>query len=137
MICRITWVWLLIAAVAVGHTGCGGGPEYPVGTVKGTLLLKGKTVPEPLDIFFMDHQSGFAYQARVGHDGSFAVEEPVRVGEYVAYVQPAVDLNLDMSAPPQGVSMSRTVPRKYSNDAQSDLKASVEEGENTFEFDMK
>ncbi|WP_158265115.1 hypothetical protein [Blastopirellula marina] len=85
----------------------------------------------------MSQKTGAAYKAAIGADGAFAVEEPVRVGEYVAYVQPAVDLNMDMSAPPKPVSVNSSVPKKYSNDSQSDLLASVQEGKNDFQFDMK
>ncbi|MCC9606513.1 hypothetical protein LOC68_17480 [Blastopirellula sp. JC732] len=85
----------------------------------------------------MSQKTGAAYKALVKTDGSFAMDEPVRVGEYVAYVQPAVDLNLDMSAPPKPVSVNSAVPKKYANDSMSDLHASVQEGTNEFQFDMK
>lgn len=129
---------LLISCVAITTSlGCGGSQPYPVGDVSGTLTLRGKPAPGDLEIFFMSQQTGAAYKATIQADGSFEVEEPVRVGEYVAYVQPAVDLNLDMSAPPKPVSVNSAVPKKYSNDSQSDLVAKVQEGENDFKFDMK
>ncbi len=134
---RVLWTLCAVAAVALGSTGCNNGPGYPVGQVKGTLLLKGKPVNDNVELFLMNHQTGFAYKAKVGEAGAFKVEEPVRVGDYVAYVQPAVDVNLDMDGAPTPVTAVAKIPRKYTNDVGSDLKISVAEGENVVEFDMK
>lgn len=131
------WTCCLVAVVALVAIGCNQGPGYPVGKVQGTLTLKGKPVTEDLEIFLMNHQTGYAYKASVGDGGAFKVEEPVRVGDYIAYLQPAVDMNADMNGPPTPATAVSKIPKKYTNDVGSDLKVSVAEGDNEVVLDMK
>lgn len=131
------WTFCLLAVVVLVAIGCNQGPGYPVGKVQGTLTLKGKPVTEDLEIFLMNHQTGYAYKASVGDGGVFKVEEPVRVGDYIAYLQPAVDMSVDMNGPPTPATAVSKIPKKYTNDVGSDLKISVAEGENEIVLDMK
>lgn len=131
------WKLGLLALFALVAIGCNQGPGYPVGEVQGTLTLKGKPVTENVEIFLMNHQTGFAYKAAVGEGGVFKLEEPVRVGEYVAYLQPAVDMSLDMNGPPTPTGAISKIPKKYTNDVGSDLKVSVVEGQNDVTLEMK
>ena len=127
----------LVVALLITSLGCNNGPDYPVGEVSGKLTLKGNPIKGDVELFLMDHKTGFAYKALVTEDGGFEVNEPVRVGNYVAYVQPAVDLNLSMDGAPTPTTATAAVPAKYTNDARSDLLADVKEGPNHFAFDMK
>ncbi|WDI43935.1 hypothetical protein [Bremerella sp. P1] len=131
------WKLSLLAMFTLVAAGCGQGPGYPVGKVQGTLTLKGKPVTENVEVFLMNHQTGFAYKAAIGDGGAFEVEEPVRVGEYIAYLQPAVDMSLDMNGPPTPTSAISKIPKKYTNDVGSDLKVAVVEGDNEVMLDMK
>ncbi|MFN3153080.1 hypothetical protein [Bremerella sp.] len=131
------WNLALFAVFALVAAGCNQGPGYPVGEVQGTLTLKGTPVTENVEVFLMNHQTGFAYKAVVGEGGKFKIEEPVRVGEYVAYLQPAVDMSLDMNGPPTPTAAISKIPKKYTNDVGSDLKVAVAEGENDVTLEMK
>ena len=131
------WKLCLLTLFTLVVAGCNQGPGYPVGKVQGTLTLKGMPVTENVEIFLMNHQTGFAYKAAVGEGGKFEVEEPVRVGEYIAYLQPAVDMSLDMNGPPTPATAISKIPKKYTNDVGSDLKVTVAEGDNEFMLDMK
>lgn len=131
------WRLCLLVLVTLVAAGCSRGLGYPVGKVQGTLTLKGQPVTEKVEIFLMNHQTGFAYKALIGEGGVFEVEEPVRVGDYVAYIQPAVDMSLDLNGPPTPVAAISKIPKRYTNDVGSDLKMAVAEGENEFLLDMK
>ncbi|QDV49287.1 peptidase associated/transthyretin-like domain-containing protein [Gimesia fumaroli] len=118
--------------VAAFVCGCGAsGPVFKTGTLAGTAKIDDRPFDADAVLMFLDNTSGQAYTAPVETDGKFTVEEKVRVGTYTVYLAPKPQAPDDPEMQPTGVTMDTSMPDKYWNEATSDLKVTVKEGENT------
>lgn len=122
--------------------GCDRGPQ--MGTVAGTVTFGGQPVTEGT-IQFYPVKSGPLAAGRIGSDGSFVLSsetagDGARVGEYVVVIVPPSDVNRLQSELKAGQPWSATfnnIPEAVRTQQSSNLTATVEAGENNFEFDLK
>lgn len=125
-------ITLVLMCVAVISSGCGAsGPVFKTGTLSGTVKIGDKPFDADAVLMFLDNSSGQAYTTPVAADGTFTVDGKVRVGTYVVYLAPKPQAPDDPAMQPTGVTMDTSMPDKYWNEASSDLKVTVNEGENT------
>lgn len=128
----VTYVLLLMLAAK----GCDSGP--PTGRVKGKVTFKGKPVTEGL-VTFLNPKEGGAAEAYLTPDGSYAVSNPVVVGEYLVVITPlsvVVDTDPGKTPPSPVEKPAPDIPKKYRTPGTSPLKANVQAGENEFNFEM-
>lgn len=129
---------LLVALVALLPclSGCGGGGP-PAGEVSGKVTFEGKPVKEGL-VSFMS-QAGTGDEAQLNSEGAFTITKPLPVGDYKVMVTPLIVRGQDGGKGPE-VGIERPapdIPAKYRVIGTTDLKATVKEGKNQFNFDMK
>lgn len=125
--------WLLLIMIA---PGCGGGglPAPKTGRVSGTIQL-GSAPLRNATITFEDPVRGIGASAVV-EEGAYNFDTPLIVGNYLVTAQ---------SSPPppsaiassQGASSAPSIPKQYQTSTDSGLKATVVEGENKFDFQLK
>jgi hypothetical protein len=113
--------------------------EY--GAAGGQVAYRGKPVTEGT-VTFYNLTSGYTAEARLGPDGSYTVTTPeggLEVGDYVVTVNPPIVIdNSDPKTPPSQVEKpSPNIPPRYRTQGSTPLKATVQKGSNTFNFDMK
>jgi hypothetical protein len=116
--------------------GCNQGP--PTGKVRGKVTFKGKPVAEGL-VTFINPKEGGAAEAYLNKDGTYAVQNPVALGEYQVLITPLVqivDTDPGKSPPSPVEKPAPDIPRKYRMPGDSPLRATVKLGENELNFDM-
>jgi len=116
--------------------GCGS--SAPVGEVAGKVTFKRKPVSEGR-VTFQNLQTGAADEAELNSDGSYAMKSPLPVGEYKVMVSPLiVRKQVDGKGPVVGVEKAAPdIPDKYRTIGSTDLKETVKEGKNEYNFDLK
>jgi len=129
---------IAIAFALAGTTSCNSAKKAPVGEVSGKVTFEGKPVSQGV-VTFMNTTVGAGDEATLGPDGTYAVKTPLPVGEYKVFIlPPVVYQKVDIRGPEVGVQMAtKEIPQKYQTIGTSDLKATVKEGKNEFNFDMK
>jgi hypothetical protein len=114
--------------------GCGpDGP--PRGTVSGVVTYKDKPVTEG-QVVFSAPERGQGAMANLDSTGKYSIPEGIEVGEYKVMVTPPPS-NVAAGGPKPPLKVYTNLPEQYRNEATTDLKANVVEGENTFNFDLK
>ena len=132
-------IFVLSAAfLAAGLAGCSQGPT--VGQVSGTVTFRGKPVTDGT-ITFINPTTGFAAEAGLSKDGSYVVKTPeggLVVGDYIVMVNPLIYVDAsNPRTPPSPVERpASNIPEKYRNQGRTPLRAAVQKGPNTFNFDM-
>ncbi|MFN0196718.1 MAG: hypothetical protein ACKVT0_08220 [Planctomycetaceae bacterium] len=117
-------------------TGCSeSGPVKETGTVTGTVKFEGKPVLKG-EVRFTSSALGAGANAMIGEGGTYKIETPIPVGEYVVCVGIPAPAG-PQQATPASPDDYKDIPVKYQTPATSDLKAKVVVGENKFDFDMK
>ncbi|MEW4529389.1 MAG: carboxypeptidase regulatory-like domain-containing protein [Maioricimonas sp. JB045] len=116
----------LVAALALAMLGCGE-PPIPTGTVRGTVEVSGKAYGGNAEIVLLSPTTGQGATAPINEDGTFEISKPLPTGEYVAFLTPKSDPNATGAVP---VTIDTSVPDKYWNEAMSDLRVTVDAGEN-------
>ena len=129
---------LSAALLAAGSAGCSRGPA--VGEVSGKVTFARKPVTEGT-ITFINPTTGYAAEARLQTDGSYAVETPeggLLVGDYLVMVNPLLvrDRSNPRTPPSPVEKPAPNIPEKYRNQGRTPLRATVQKGPNTFNFDM-
>jgi hypothetical protein len=109
-----------------------------VGEVAGKVTFEGKPVREGR-VSFSSAKTGAAEDALLKQDGSYALKNPLPVGDYQVTVAPLI---VRQRADPKGPVVGEEkpapdIPVKYRTIGSTDLKAAVKAGKNAFEFDMK
>jgi hypothetical protein len=127
-----------VACMAMGLPGCGRG--LTVGEVSGQVTFMGKPVSEGT-ITFINPTKGYVAEASLQKDGSYVVQTPeggLVVGEYLVMVNPLryVDTSNPRTPPSPVEKPAPNIPEKYRNQGRTPLRASVQKGSNTFDFDM-
>jgi hypothetical protein len=133
---RVAVLPALVVAVFLSLVGCG--KKTPSGEVSGHVTFKGQPVSEGR-VTFESQQSGIADEALLNNDGAYAIKKPLPVGDYQVYVIPLiVREKADPKGPVVGVEKpALNIPDKYRRISTTDLKATVKEGKNEHNFDMK
>jgi hypothetical protein len=130
------------AWLAICLAGCGS-DALPVAEVSGKVTFRGQPVTEGTISFHNSDGLGYGGgEATLGPDGSYRLETAaggVTVGEYKVSVSPPMVINSsDPRTPPfKEYKQVANIPAKYHTPATTDLKATVKEGENTLDFDLK
>ena len=129
---RVSFV--LVGAFLVGLPACTSGPRtFPV---KGTVMYNGKPVPKGT-VLFTPMNGGSTATGEINEDGTYRLTtykpgDGACVGEYRVVI-------MAMEGPLQGdppVAPPPIIPDKYSSLALSDLKATVQEGDNVCDFTL-
>ena len=127
-------LWLAVLTLALCAMGCGpDGP--PRGTVSGVVTYKDKPVTEG-QVVFSAPERGQGAMANLDSTGKYSIPEGIEVGEYKVMVTPPPS-NVAAGGPKPALKVYTNLPEQYRNEATTDLKANVVEGENTFNFDLK
>jgi hypothetical protein len=121
----------LVVFGAVLLSGCGGNKDLAV--VRGTVTLDGQPLPNAYVVFAPTTKGTTSY-GKTGADGKYEMlftdkQKGAWVGENVVRISTG-DLGTGGKAGPR-----ERVPVVYNQ--QSTLKATVQPGENTFDFDLK
>ena len=141
---RLVKCFSLLACFAIAIAGCSGPAKPAVGSAKGKVTLGGAPFGEGR-IVFKDLTTSIEAVAELKPDGTFEVITPeggLRVGKCDVSIQPPPPAEVDpieaaknegAAAPPD----ASKIPQIYRAFATSGFKATVVEGKNTFDFDMK
>ncbi|HXG12836.1 MAG TPA: hypothetical protein VNK04_23970 [Gemmataceae bacterium] len=127
-----------LVAVLAAAAGCGSGK--PMGQVEGRVTFKGQPVTEGMISF--SNAAGEGAEAPLGPEGKYLIRTPqggLPVGDYVVTVTPGTYVdNSDPKTPP-AVEEKRApnIPPRYRRLGSTPLKATVQEGKNVFDFDLK
>jgi hypothetical protein len=117
-------------------TGCGSGPA--AGEVSGKVTFHGKAVAEGR-VTFTNPQTGISDEALLDKDGTYVIKTALPLGEYKVTVSPLIVRQQDDGKGPV-VGMEKPapdIPQKYRTIGSTTLKATVKEGKNELNFDMK
>jgi len=141
MICftSVRWTCVVLTLLSMAIVGCGGRVDDTTrfgktGKVSGTLKYVGNPVKDAR-VQFSSSENGVSVIGIV-KDSAFAIADPVPVGTYKVVV-----LTPQEPPPTDGAAYQPKdypeIPLKYRDEFNSDLTATVKEGENKFEFEMK
>jgi hypothetical protein len=116
---------------------CGCGTGKPMGEVSGKVTFEGKPVAEGM-VSFMNPTAGTGGEGQL-KDGRYSLTAPLPPGEYKVMVIPLIVRQQEGGKGPKvGVEQpAPDIPEKYRAIGTTDLKATVKEGPNTLDFDMK
>lgn len=115
--------------------GCGASDrDAVVGTVTGTVTLKGSPMKQGI-IHFVNSGMGSEASAELTDSGQYRVEVPIAAGEYQVRFGPPLLPPPDQMASAKPVTV--TVPAKYQDVATSGITATIKEGENQHNFELK
>ena len=136
MICGHRWLTLgiIVLAVMAAVPGCTGRKTKPKGSVEGKVIFNGQPYTEA-SVVFLNQGTGQGSSANIQPDGSFRLPDKVEIGTYIVYLAPK--LEEDPAAEPKPVSIDKTVPEKYWNEATSDIRVEVKTGTNQFTIELK
>jgi hypothetical protein len=108
-----------------------------MGEVSGRVAFEGKPVAEGL-VTFMNSQAGTGGEGQL-KDGAYSLTAPLPPGDYKVTVQPLIVRQRDGGKGPEvGIEKpAPDIPPKYRTTGSTDLKATVKEGRQELNFDMK
>lgn len=134
--CRTLLV--LVCASVSATSGCSGkNRELPGGEASGTVTFNGKPVREGL-ITFMNEEAGLGDETKLDGEGRYAFKKPIPTGDYKVTIMPPVEKVREEKGPEVGVLKKMPdIPERYHNTTTTELRATVKEGKNTLDFDMK
>jgi hypothetical protein len=124
---------LLVLSCLVFAATAGCGSSKPMGTVKGTVTLDGTPYAEAA-VIFLSLTTGQAASADIQAGGAFELPAPLPTGTYTVYLAPKAAGAADE---PKPVSIDQAIPDKYWNEAASDIKIDVKDGENDVKVELK
>jgi len=130
--------WLILGCLLVA--GCS--KNTPTGRVKGKVLLDGKPYSGAA-VVFLNAETGQGGTANIQPDGSFTLAEPIPVGTYIVYLAPEIaDADVQGSAQegiegPVAMTADESVPAKYWNEADSDIRIDIKAGDNDVTVELK
>ncbi|MES2789328.1 MAG: hypothetical protein V4719_06880 [Planctomycetota bacterium] len=128
---------LMLCAAVVTSFGCSGSDHKITGKVTGKVTYQGAPVTAGV-VYLNSSTTGTGGTGVLGEDGKFTIAEPIEAGEYkVTVTPPPPPPPRADQAPPPPVAKVTNIPNKYWTEAKSDLKATVDEGDNVLEFDLK
>ena len=123
-------------SVIIALGGCGK-TKTPVGSVSGTVTFQGEPVPEG-QVSFYSKETGKGNIGSLDSSGKFSFPDPVEVGTYTVFVTPPEPPPPDIGEGPQPAPKQYpNIPEKSRSELTSPLTAEVEEGENSFTFELE
>ena len=129
--CAIVLTWFVPWAL----TGCGGSSHGPAGQVRGRVTYEGEPVKEGVvSVYSSDLGSGAS--GDILPDGTYAISEPLKTGQYTASVFPPPEPPPQDEVPVSSNKVYDNIPEKYRDPQKSGLVVDIKEGENTFDIDM-
>lgn len=130
---------LALAAFALGALLAGCSQQGPTtGEVQGKVTFKGKPVTEGT-VEFLNANEGGAAGAEINRDGSYALNGPIPIGEYLIVITPLIevkDTDPGKSPPAPVEKYAPNIPQKYRMPGTTTLKAKVEPGKNVVDLNM-
>ncbi|WP_437192961.1 hypothetical protein [Planctomicrobium sp. SH527] len=115
--------------------GCGSSqPDVVVGTISGTVKLKGTPMKQGV-IRFVNSGSGSEANAELSESGQYRIEVPIATGEYQVSFGPPLLPPPDQMASAKPVLVN--IPGKYQDPTTSGFSATIKEGENQHDFELK
>jgi len=99
--------------------------------------MDGELYTKGCNINIIDPSTGVPAATEVNDQGAFTFSEPVRTGNYKAFISPLTPPEPTDGSPPPPVVFDNAIPEKYRNDLNTDLNIIVKEGENTADLNMK
>jgi len=132
---------LLVAAVSLMLflTGCGHKSAFETGTIYGRITHHGGKPLTNATIHFLAPTLGAETTAEVGPDGKYAVDQPIRAGNYQVEVTPPVPApaaEAGKLAPRAKPQENPDIPRKARDYKFSRLTATIKAGKNECNFDL-
>jgi hypothetical protein len=130
--------WAVVSAAALVLAGCG--PDQPkTAVVRGKVTFQGKAVPNGT-ILFMP-ASGPSAQGEIQPDGSYTLTtfrkgDGAVLGKHTVVIVAMKDMG-DTLPEARSPLPPPLVPDKYTSAATSDLRAQVEDKENTIDFQLQ
>jgi hypothetical protein len=124
----------LLTVVLACLSGCGES-RRPSGSVSGKVILEGQPLDEGQVVFY-DADGVPVGAAKLTSSGEFRLDQPIPVGNYQVAVVPAE------GEPPAGLEDAarfeaiKKVPEQYWSQTTSGLTAEVNEGDNSFTFEL-
>jgi hypothetical protein len=129
------WSRAAFGIVVLLSTGCG---QSDWGQLSGTVLLNGQPVgPGTITLEPVSADRAGAI-ASFAEDGKYTVmsagrKEGARAGEYQVMIYGGETFGEETVGP----KPKSAIPARYANPNTSDLKVTIESGENTFDFNLK
>ena len=129
-------LFLGLVACTCWFVGCsGGGVEPPTGSVSGKVTYNGEPLTNGL-VLFSNEQMGVGVSAELSSSGTYQVES-LRTGEYQVAIQPPTGPSpMEEAEGAKRETLNLDIPDKYLDLQTSGLTASVNEGENTANFEF-
>ena len=118
----------------IGVAGCT--KQDPVGTVKGSVTVKGKPYTDA-SVMIVSLATGQGGTAEIDANGNYELKTPIPVGDYSVYFAPKAIPAAEASAAPLPMVQDKKIPDKYWDEASTDLKLSLKEGANDFPIAIK
>jgi hypothetical protein len=115
--------------------GCG--KSTPQGEISGKITFNGKPVAEGT-VSFMNDSAGTGTEGPL-KDGNYKLNAPLAPGEYKVMVTPLVVQQQDGGKGPE-VAIEKPapdIPKKYRVIGTTDLKATVKDGKQEINFELK
>jgi hypothetical protein len=127
---------MLSLGILVVALGCAGPQTAPTGEITGRVTFKKQPVGEGIVTF--TSAAGTGDEAKLSKDGSYSIKK-LPVGEYKVMVLPlVVQTRVDPKGPEVGVEKpAPNIPMKYRTIGTTDLRASVKEGKNEYNFELR
>jgi hypothetical protein len=136
---RYGWLKLaLFCVTSIVCAGCGDG----LASVKGTLMLDGQPLARTNEVevtilFFPQSGGGAPAAGMVDESGRYTLSTGGRNGIAPGdYVVTLAAMEMKSAAPGRPPSRRIITPKRYTNPQQSDLRAAVQPGRNTFDFNL-
>ena len=126
------------AVLSLLTVGCGGeGAEEVAGSVSGKVTFKDAPVTEGI-ISFLDLEKGTGGSGTLESDGTYSLDNEIPVGTYKVTVNPPeveMPADIEKTVPPQ--KDPKDIPQSYRSTDTTALTATVKEGTNQHDFNMK
>jgi hypothetical protein len=124
---------IFLTAVIIGCSRSG------TGEVRGKVTFQETPVTEGT-VTFLNPNEGGAAEGEIKADGTYKLIGRLPVGEYVVVISPLmqiVDTDPGKSPPAPVEKPAANIPKQYRQQGTTPLRASVKEGKNELNFDMK
>ena len=124
---------VLMLLVVACVPGCG--PSGPAtGTVKGKVTIGGAAPKDTIRVNFINSLIGQGGGANAAADGSYTLDQPIRVGEYKVYFEKVIDSSKGPVSAQQ--EMLNSVPKEFRSESSTTMTQTVNEGSNVINLEL-